>query len=116
MSGFRFTKKTASVSVPTRGRCTETGSLDEPDTPADGGAVRDRSIADSWFGLYLPLLISASEQVAREMSSKGELLQPTTVDPHPKLVEFWQREGLSTLNGMPLEQQGGGGRTAEEQG
>ncbi|TKA54511.1 hypothetical protein B0A53_03204 [Rhodotorula sp. CCFEE 5036] len=81
-----------------------------------GGAVRDRSIADSWFGLYLPLLISASEQVAREMSSKGELLQPTTVDPHPKLVEFWQREGLSTLNGMPLEQQGGGGRTAEEQG
>lgn len=82
---------------------------------ADGGAVRDRSMADSWFGLYLPLLISASEELAREMSSKGALVQPTTVDPHPKLVEFWQREGLSPLNGMPLEQEGGGGRTAKEE-
>ena len=72
-------------------------------------------MADSWFGLYLPLLISASEQLAREMSSKGALVQPTTVDPHPKLVAFWQREGLSPLNGMPLEKEGGGGRTAKEE-
>ncbi|GAA5877313.1 hypothetical protein JCM3774_001634 [Rhodotorula dairenensis] len=69
-----------------------------------GGAVRDRSMADSWFGLYLPSLISASRRSAREMASKGELLQPTVVDPHPKLVEYWKKEGLSVLNGMPLEE------------
>ena len=95
--------------------CTVKKSLDQPDTLADGGAVRDRSMADSWFGLYLPSVISVSEQVAREMSSKGELMQPTTVDPHPKLVEFWQREGLSPLNGMPLEQHGGDGRMVKEE-
>ncbi|GAA5985625.1 hypothetical protein JCM10908_007047 [Rhodotorula pacifica] len=67
-----------------------------------GGAVRDRSMADSWFGLYLPPLISASEQLAREMASTGDLLQPLKVDPHPKLVEFWKDQGLSLLNGMPV--------------
>lgn len=62
-------------------------------------------MADSWFGLYLPSLISATHQIAREMADKSELTQPIIVDPHPKLVEYWQNEGLSEVNGMPPEQQ-----------
>ncbi|BGP58255.1 hypothetical protein JCM8202v2_005916 [Rhodotorula sphaerocarpa] len=69
-----------------------------------GGANRDLSMAESWFGRHLPALIAAAEKLAQEMAAKGELRKPELIEPHPALVEYWAAAGLSPVNGMPLEE------------
>ncbi|GAA6034730.1 hypothetical protein JCM8097_001142 [Rhodosporidiobolus ruineniae] len=66
-----------------------------------GGAVKDMTMADSWYGQYLPALIRASHARARKLATKASNpsdestlpFQPVFVDPHPDLVADWKKAG-----------------------
>lgn len=68
-----------------------------------GGAVKDMTMSNSWYGQHLPGLIKLALARADAMVAKGELRQPVLVDPHPALVAEWVRRGKNPQNGMDLE-------------
>ncbi|GAA5985637.1 hypothetical protein JCM10908_007053 [Rhodotorula pacifica] len=65
-----------------------------------GASLTDTSMASSWFGRHLPLLIAAAQ--ADHVPGEA-LLEPQVVDPHPDLVAQWVAHKLNPENGMPLE-------------
>ncbi|KWU45527.1 hypothetical protein RHOSPDRAFT_32830 [Rhodotorula sp. JG-1b] len=70
-----------------------------------GAALRDVSMAESWFGRYLPLLIVAVKEVeapAAGDDDEAPQIEPQVVDPHPDLVAQWTAKGLNPKNGMPM--------------
>ncbi|POY75493.1 hypothetical protein BMF94_1395 [Rhodotorula taiwanensis] len=68
-----------------------------------GAATTDRTMADSWFGRFLPPLLAALRARERDdvEARRGPLL-PQIIEPHPELVAEWVAEGLDPTNGMPL--------------
>ncbi|BGP20205.1 hypothetical protein JCM10213v2_008342 [Rhodosporidiobolus nylandii] len=70
-----------------------------------GGAVKDLTMADSWYGQHLPSLIHASLARAHTLSApaKGKEaalpFQPTYTDPHSDLVEEWRVNGFDLVWG-----------------
>ncbi|GAA5863552.1 hypothetical protein JCM8547_007283 [Rhodosporidiobolus lusitaniae] len=71
-----------------------------------GGAMRDFTMSDSWYGQHLPSLIRAARKRSNALASSpatndGLALpyQPVFVDPHPDLVEEWRVNGYNTVWG-----------------
>ncbi|GAA5871596.1 hypothetical protein JCM3774_006307 [Rhodotorula dairenensis] len=69
-----------------------------------GASLQDFGMAESWFGRYLPLLISMAKEAAGAGAEGpvGVLIEPEVVDPHPDLVAQWKAQGLDPQNGMPI--------------
>ncbi|GAA5969781.1 hypothetical protein JCM8115_001843 [Rhodotorula mucilaginosa] len=71
-----------------------------------GAALRDVSMAESWFGRYLPLLIVAAKEVEAfgggGDDDEATQIEPQVVDPHPDLVAQWTAKGLDPKNGRPM--------------
>ncbi|GAA5850432.1 hypothetical protein JCM9279_001414 [Rhodotorula babjevae] len=75
-----------------------------------GGAVKDMTMANSWYGQHIPGLIKLALERADQIVAAGSVKQPELVDPHPALVAQWKRRGKNPQNGMDLvkEEEGGG--------
>ena len=74
---------------------------------ADGGAVKDMTMSNSWYGQHLPGLIKLVLARADQIVAEGKVKQPTLVDPHPALVAEWVRKGKNPQNGMELAKEEG---------
>ncbi|GAA5982890.1 hypothetical protein JCM11641_002618 [Rhodosporidiobolus odoratus] len=65
-----------------------------------GGAVKDLTMANSWYGQFLPTLISASLARAKTLSAvangneKKLPFQPKYTNPHPELIAEWKKKGF----------------------
>ncbi|GAA6008363.1 hypothetical protein JCM10207_000101 [Rhodosporidiobolus poonsookiae] len=74
-----------------------------------GAAVKDNTMADSWYGQNLPSLIRASLLVARRIA-RGTVrdddlpFQPVYVDPHPDMVKMWTENGRDPITGESEEE------------
>ncbi|GAA5908535.1 hypothetical protein JCM8208_002657 [Rhodotorula glutinis] len=69
-----------------------------------GGAVKDMTMSNSWYGQHLPGLIKLVLARADQIVAEGNVRQPKLVDPHPALVAEWVRKGKNPENGMDLAQ------------
>ncbi|GAA5945676.1 hypothetical protein JCM3775_000007 [Rhodotorula graminis] len=67
-----------------------------------GGAVKDMTMSNSWYGQHLPGLIRLVLQRADQIVAEGNVRQAKLVDPHPALVAEWVRKGKNPQNGMDI--------------
>ncbi|BGP43531.1 hypothetical protein JCM10449v2_007566 [Rhodotorula kratochvilovae] len=68
-----------------------------------GGAVKDLTMVNSWYGQHLPGLIQLSLERAEAIVKAKATREPELVDPHPALVAYWKQKGWNQTNGMKLE-------------